>query len=126
MSNVEVTPNYLTVDTSTPEPAGQAVGTGDTAVLTPDEHKPFKGRYLLIRMKESGSVATSTATVKAGDRASQHVRGDRTAETFTSGQVKYVQVDLNRYLQADGSVHIDVGGVSGSVTFTVIQLSNRT
>lgn len=117
----------LTKDSAVVLPAGQAVTTGNVAVLTPAAGAPWKGRYMLVRMKESGSVATSTATVKAGvtggTPANLAAKGDRTAEAFTSGQDKVVQLDLARYLQADGTVRIAVGGASGSVTFTVLQLS---
>lgn len=117
----------LAKDTVATLPAGQAVTTGNVAVLTPQAAAPFKGRYMLVRMLETGSVATSTATVKAGvtggTPANLAARGDLTAIAFTSGQDRVIQIDLARYLQADGSVRIAVGGVAGSVTFTVLNLS---
>lgn len=117
----------LSKDTPVVAPTGQAVTTGNVAVLTPASGAPFKGRYLLVRMVESGAVSTSTATPKAGvtgqTPANQAARGDGTAITFTSGQEKYVQLELSRYLQANGTVRIAVGGSGGSVTFSVVQLS---
>lgn len=118
-------------------PAGQAVTTGNVAVLTPQPGQvlftnstskgaQFNGGYLLVEMTESGSVTTSTATVKAGvtgqTPANLAVQGDLAAITFTSGQKKVLQVELSRFQQADGTVRIAVGGASGSVTFTVLQL----
>lgn len=127
----------LSKGTAAAAPAGQAVTTGNVAVLTPQPGQAlftssssvgaqFNGGYLLVLMTESGSVATSTATVKGGvtggTPANQAAYGDGTAVTFTSGQRKLLQVDLSRHQQADGTVRIAVGGTSGSVTFTVVQL----
>lgn len=127
----------LTKNTAAAAPAGQAVTTGNVAVLTPQPGQvlftnsssvgpQFNGGYMLVKMVETGSVATSVATVKAGvtggTPANLAVYGDLAAITFTSGQTKYLQVDLNRFQQADGSVRIAVSGTSASVTFTVLQL----
>lgn len=124
---------YLTKGTAVAAPSGQAVTTGNVAVLTPVAAadgspdvagRPFKSRYMLVRMVETGSVATSTATVKAGVQpAKDSSLGDGTAITFTSGQSKFLQIDLARHLQANGTVRIAVGGTDGSVTFSVINLS---
>jgi hypothetical protein len=119
----------LTKDTAVAVPAGQAVTTGNVAVLTPAAGAPFKGRYMLVRMKESGSVATSVATPKAGvtggTPSNRAALGDGTAITFSSGQEKVVQLELARYLQADGTVRIAVSGTNASVTFSVLQLSKN-
>jgi hypothetical protein len=84
---------------------------------------------MLVRMKETGAVATSVATPKAGvtgqTPANQAARGDGTAITFSSGQDRVIQLELARYLQADGTVRIAVSGTSASVTFTVLQLSKN-
>ncbi len=117
----------LSKDTAVAVPAGQAVTTGNVAVLTPAAGAPFKGRYMLVHMLESGSVSTSVATPKAGvtggTPSNQAARGDGTAITFSSGQRKVVQLELARYLQADGTVRIAVSGTNASVTFSVLQLS---
>ncbi len=118
-------------------PSGQAVTTGNVAVLTPQpgqvlfsgassKNAGFDSGHMVVVMVESGSVTTSTATVKGGvtggTPANLAIYGDLAAVTFTSGQRKYLQVDLNRHLQADGTVRIAVGGTSGSVTFHVVTL----
>lgn len=134
MANTAVTSTNvvkLVKDTAVALAAPQAVTTGNVAVLTPQaaagvNDNSFAGRYLLVQMTESGAVATSVATPKAGvtggTPANQAKRGDGTPVTFTSGQVKYLQLDLARYLQADGTVQIAVSGASGSVSFNVVQL----
>ena len=130
MADVAVTTTNvvsLAKDTVATLPAGQAVTIGDVAVLTPQAGAPFKGRYMLVRMKESGSVTTSVATVKAGvtggTPANLASRGDLAGIAFTSGQDRVIQIDLARYLQADGTVRIAVTGTGSSVTFTVLNLS---
>jgi hypothetical protein len=132
MADVAVTSTNvvsLSKDTAVAVPAGQAVTTGNVAVLTPAAGAPFKGRYMLVHMLESGSVTTSVATPQAGvtgqTPANQAARGNGTAITFSSGQRKVVQLELSRYLQADGTVRIAVSGTSGSVTFSVLQLSKN-
>lgn len=121
----------LVKDTAVALAAPQAVTTGNVAVLTPPaasgvNDNSFAGRYMVVQMTESGAVATSTATVKAGvtggTPSNQAARGDLAAVTFTSGQVKYLQIDLARYLQSNGTVRISVGGASGSVSFNVVNL----
>lgn len=127
----------LAKNTAAAAPAGQVVTTGNVAVLTPQAGQvlftnsssvgpQFDGKYMLVAMTESGSVSTSTATVKAGvtggTPANLAVKGDLAAITFTSGQTKYLQIDLTQHMQANGTVRIAVGGASGSVTFTVLQL----
>lgn len=125
---------HLSKNTAVVAPTGQAVTTGNDAVLTPTAAvadtsalKPFKARYMLVKMVESGAVATSTVTFKAGPTggtpANQAANGDLAAVTFTSGQTKYIQLELSRFLQADGTVKATVGGTSGSVTFSVLNLS---
>lgn len=113
--------------------APQAVTTGNVAVLTPaagslsagvgTAAQNLKGRYLLIQMTESAAGVNSTATVKAGPTggtpANQAAQGDLAAVAFTSGQVKYIQVEASRFLQSNGTVRIAVGGSGGSVSFNV-------
>lgn len=124
MADVAVTTTNvvsLSKDTRAATPAGQAVTTGNTAVLTPQAGAPFKGRYLLIRAVPG---AASTLTVKAGvtgqTPANLAAQGDLSVASFTADSV--IQIELARYLQANGTVRIDVGG-TGPVTFSVIQLS---
>jgi hypothetical protein len=129
----------LVKDTATAAPAGQAVTTGNVAVLTPQAGQElftgassvggqFTGRYLLIKMVESGSVATSVVTPQAGvtggTPANLAALGNGTAITFSSGQTKYIRLELARYLQANDTVRLAVSGVAGSVTFSVIQLDS--
>lgn len=139
MANTTVTGIALTPNTAN-SAAGTAVTTGNVAVLTPASGTSFKGRYLLVQMTESGSVSTSTATFVAGPQSTVAGTGSGTqnayelpatsayygnlgAVTFTSGQVKHIQVPLDRFVQADGTVQVNVGGASGSVTFKVLELS---
>lgn len=116
--------------------APQAVTTGNVAVITPaagsitgtpsvgTAAQFLKGRYVLLQMTESGSVATSTATVKAGPTggtpANQAALGDLAAIAFTSGQVKYVMLEASRFLQANGTLRVAVAGVAGSVSFNAV------
>lgn len=132
MADVAVTTTNvvsLAKDTVATLPAGQAVTIGDVAVLTPQAGAPFKGRYMLIRLKESGSVATSVATVAAGvtggtpSNLSASAGSAGLAVTFSSGQDRVIQLELARYLQANGTVRIAVSGTGSSVTFTVLNLS---
>lgn len=116
--------------------APQAVTTGNVAVITPavgvltngvgTPAQVLKGRYVLLQMTESGAVATSTATVKAGPTggtpANQAAYGDLAAVTFTSGQVKYVALEAARFLQANGTLRVAVAGVAGSVSFNAVIL----
>jgi hypothetical protein len=131
---------FLAKNTAVAAPTGQAVTTGNVAVLTPvapayvdgltnTAGKPFKGRYMLVRMVESGAVSTSVVTPQAGvtggTPANRAALGNGTAVTFTSGQEKYIQLELGRFLQADGTVRLAVSGTSGSVTFSVVNLSKN-
>lgn len=121
---------YLSKNTRLSLPAGQSVATGDTAVLTPQAAvgdpthtpgRPFHGRYMLIRMAPG---AASTVTFKAGPTdqtpANLAAKGDLTISSFTADSV--VQLELARFLQADGTVRAVVGG-TGPVVFTVLNLS---
>jgi hypothetical protein len=119
---------YLTLGTALALPAGQSVGTGDVAVLTPAAGKPFRGDELLLMVKESGSTTDATFTVKAGvSPAKDAVLGDAaTSAAFADGATKLIQVSLARYLQANGTVRIAVGGGAGAaLTFTAVVLDRR-
>lgn len=108
-------------------PAGVSVATTDTkAVLTPAAGRPFKGRYMLVRLVESGAGTDNTVTFKAG------VSGGTPANLAASGDLvvtaaaasdQLIQLELGRFLQADGTVHAVVGGTTGSVTFSIVNLS---
>jgi len=115
----------LTKNTAVAAPAGQAVTTGNVAVLTPASGESFRGRYVLVEMVESGSVPTSTATVKVGDIGQDIAYGDGTAVTFASGQTKVLCLDLARFGRKDGTIQVAVGGTSGSVTFRVYDLDRH-
>lgn len=119
-------------------PAGQSVGVGDVAVLTPQAGQvlftnsssvgsQFNGGYMLVRLLESGSQTDTTATVKAGVNTgtpyNHSVYGDLTAITFSNGQDRVLQVDLGRHQQEDGTVRISIAGTAGgAVTLSVLQL----
>ena len=111
----------LVKNTRTTHPTGQSVSTGNTAVLTPASGAPFKGRYMLVHAVPG---AASTMTVKAGvtgqTPSNQAAYGDLVISSTTADSL--LQLDLSRFLQADGTVRIDVGG-TGPVVFSVINLS---
>lgn len=124
---------YLTAGTAVATPAGQSVGTGDTAVITPDAAvgpvgKGFKGRYLLLKITESGSTADATYKVENGPvgqtPANLAIYGDSAVSAvFADGVTRYLCVDLARYIQTDGTVRILVGGGAGAaLTFTAFVL----
>lgn len=113
---------YLAKNTRTATPATDgSVTTGNTAVLTPDAGKPFHGRYMLVRMVPG---AASTVTFKAGvtgqTPANLAASGDLALASFTADSV--IQIELARFLQADGTVRADVGG-TGPVVFSVVNLT---
>lgn len=126
MADVAVTTTNvisLVRDTRTTHPTGQSVATGDTAVLTPQASAPFKGRYMLVHAVPG---AASTLTVKAG------VTGQTPANLAAYGDLvigssaadSLLQIELAKYLQANGTVRIVVGG-TGPVVFSVINLSKN-
>lgn len=128
---------YLVPGVDLEAPAGQSVGNGDVAVITPQAAvgapthtpgRPFKGRYLLLKIEESGSTTTAVYTVEAGVQggtpANLAAYGDSdTSTVFADGEVRYLQLELARYLQADGTVRVAVAGGAGSaLTFTALVL----
>jgi hypothetical protein len=118
----------LSKNTAVTTPAGQSVGVGDTAVITPSASRPFKGRYTLIRVLESGAETDTVVTFKAGPTggtpANQAVYGDLVLPALTNGQDQVVQLELSRFQQADGTIHAAVSGTAtGAATFSVFSLS---
>lgn len=128
---------FLSVNTAVSTPAGQSVGFGDTAVLTPvapvgsptnTRGRSFHSRYMLVRLVESGAGTDNTVTFKAG------VTGGTPANLASQGDLvvtagaasdQVIQLDLSRFLQANGTVRAVVGGTAGSVTLSVIHLSKN-
>lgn len=126
---------YLAKNTAVATPAGQSVNFGDTAVLTPQAavgdptHTPglpFKGRYMLVRIVESGAGTDNDVTFEAGPTdqtpANLAAKGDLVV-TAAAASDQIIQLELSRFLQADGTVRALVGGTAGSVTFSVVNLS---
>lgn len=118
----------LAKNTAADTPAGQVVGVGDTAVLTPNSGKPFKGRYMLVRIVESGTQVDTVCTFKAGvtggTPANQAAKGDLALAALDASADKVIQIELSRFLQADGTVRVAVSGTAGgSATFSVVNLS---
>ncbi len=117
---------YLAKNTAVALPAGQSVGFGDTAVLTPSTTAPFKGRYMLVHLVESGAGTDNTVVFKAGvtggTPANLAAQGDLTV-TAAAASDQIVQIELARFLQADGTVRALIGGTAGSVTLSVVNLS---
>lgn len=78
---------------------------------------PLKGRYLTLRVTENGDQADTTLVVhggvQGGTPANRAAYGDLTSSVFANNEVRYVQVELARHLQADGTVHLSVGGTTG-------------
>ena len=137
MADVTVTPGYLEVG----DLAGLdlddvaedlTVAGSDVGIITPqepvgwegpndpDNHtpgKPLKGRYLALRVTENGSQTDTVLTVLAGAQggtpANQAAYGDLTSSAFGDGEVRFVQVELARHLQADGTVRLTVDGTTG-------------
>lgn len=111
----------LAKNTKVATPAGQSVATANTAVLTPQAGAPFKGRYMLVRVVPgAASVLTFKAGVTGGTPANLAALGDLV--TASSATDSVVQLELARFLQADGTVRVDVTG-TGPVVFSVLNLS---
>lgn len=105
----------------TATPAGQSVATANTAVLTPQAGAPFKGRYMLVRaVPGAASVLTVKAGVTGQIPANLAAQGDLVFGSSAADSV--LQIELARFLQADGTVRIDVTG-TGPVVFHVLNLS---
>lgn len=116
----------LSKDSAVDLPVGATVVAADVAVLTPAPSRPFKGRYLLVRLNENaGTPAAASVTPLAGvtgqTPANQAARGDGDAIALDANDDLVVQLELSRYLQADGTVRLDV--TSGSVSVGWVQLS---
>lgn len=119
---------YLAAGTAVAASSGQSVGTGDVAVITPAT--AFQGRYLLLRFVETGATTDATFTLKAGalgGAANLAIYGDSAASAaFANGAEKWVQVDLARYLQADGTVRVAIGGAAtAALTVSAVVLDKR-
>ncbi len=124
---------FLSKNTAIDEPAGQSVATANNAVLTPvagslsgggvgTPGQTFKGRYMLVRMvPTANSVVTFQTASTSGTPANLAAQGTL-AVTLTGTQARVVQLDLGRFIQADGTVVAAVTG-TGPVTFTVLNLS---
>lgn len=118
---------YLAKNVAQTTPAGVSVATTDDfAVLTPATGRPFKGRYMLVRLVESGAGTDNAVVFKAGvtgqTPANLAASGDLTV-TCAAASDQLVQIELARFLQADGTVKADVTGTTGSVTFSIVNLS---
>lgn len=107
----------LVKNTVTTAVAGTSVGVGNVAVLTPQTGEPFKGRYLLVRMVESGNQTDTVATVKAGvtggTPANLAALGDLALAAAADTSDRWIVLELARFLQANGTVRIDVAGTAG-------------
>jgi hypothetical protein len=124
---------YLTKNTAVATPAGQIVGVTDTAVLTPagwtsTNHTAFKGRYMLVRVVESGAETDTVVTFKAGATggtpANLAALGDMALPALAASSDQLIQIELSRFQQADGTVRVAVSGTAtGSATFSVVNLS---
>ena len=119
---------YLAKNTLATVPAGQAVTVGNVAVLTPATGQPFKGRYMVIRLTEGGNQVDTVVTVKAGATggtpANLAALGDLALTALADTADQYIQIELARFLQADGTVRLAVSGTAGgSVTVSVVNLS---
>lgn len=107
--------------TGVPAANGVSVATGSTAVLTPAAGTQFKGRYMLVRaVPSAASVLTVRAGVTGQIPANLAAQGD--LAFGSSAADSYLQIELARFQQADGTVRIDVTG-TGPVLFHVVNLS---
>ena len=119
---------YLAKNPLATTPAGQSVGVGDVAVLTPGTGAPFKGRYMVIRLVESGSQVDTVVTVKAGVTGGTPANlaglGDLALTALGASSDQLIQIELARFLQADGTVRLDVAGTAGgAATVSVVNLT---
>ncbi len=107
----------LVKNTATVLVAGTSVGVGNVAVLTPQAGAPFKGRYLIVRMLESGNQVDTVATVKAGvtggTPANLAALGDLALSAPADTVDRFIVLELARFLQANGTVRVDVAGTAG-------------
>lgn len=128
---------FLSVNTAVATPAGQSVGFGDTAVITPvapvgsptnTPGRPFHSRYMLVRLVESGAGVDNNVTFLAGPTdqtpANLAAKGNLVV-TAAAASDQVIQLDLSRFLQANGTVRALVGGTAGSVTVSVVHLSKN-
>lgn len=128
------TTNVVKLDTNvaSAHTAGQAVTTGNTAVLTPQPGQvlftsatsvgpQFDPGHLLVEMSNGAGATTVTfeAGVVGGTPANRAVYGDL-AVSLASGDRKYLSLEVSRFQQANGTVRASVSGQT--VTFTVVQL----
>ncbi len=125
---------YLAKNTAVATPAGQSVGFGDTAVLTPVvassgpsvAGRPFHGRYMLVRLVESGAGTDNDVTFLAGGTdgtPANLAKGGNLVVAAAAASDQLIQLELARFLQDDGTVRALVGGSAGSVTFSVVNLT---
>lgn len=118
----------LAKNTAVTTVAGASVTVTNTAVLRPQgwtstNHTQFDGRYLVVRMVESGTQVDTVATVKAGvvggTPANTAVYGDLALAAATDGLDRLMVLELARFQQADGTVRIEVSGTAGgALTFS--------
>lgn len=124
MATYTLNPTDLVKNTVSAAVTGQATAAADVVNIVPNAGRPLKGRYLAVHVLGAGATATLTfkAGVTGGTPANLAALGDL-AVTVPSGETRYVQVDLNRFLQSDGSVQIVVSGASATPTLRAVQLS---
>jgi hypothetical protein len=111
MTRTAITVNALTLNAGI-APTQTTVDTSNGHVLT----VPGDGRFLLI-VDNTGSVAASTVTIKAGDNppAFQAGMGDLAVVVGTSGvHREAIVVETARFNQDDGTINIDAAGFSAA------------
>lgn len=107
----------LAKNTAVTAVAGTSVGVGNVAVLTPQAGSPFRGDRLLVRLVESGSQVDTVATVLAGATggtpANLAAAGNLVLAAAADASDRWMVLELGQFLQADGTVRIQVAGTAG-------------
>jgi hypothetical protein len=140
MADKPVTPVILSKDTVVDVGAGTgALAANDVVYVNPvaavapngttgaggSVAVPLKGRYLLLHITGGGAEATFTVAKGVQGQTPANLAHGQEDLVFTVGttQVRYIQLELAKYLQADGSVKITVTGASATPTLRAVQLS---
>jgi len=113
MARDAVTVTALALNAVTNTPAGTTISTTNGAVITPGG----AARKLLIRITNTITNATKTATIKAGVNppALQQAVGDLALVVPQSGDV-LVTLESARFMQADGTINVDFStGMTGKI-----------
>lgn len=119
MARTAVPVTAISLNTGTVS-SGTAIDTSNGHVLT----LPDDGRFIL-EVDNTGTVATATLTIKAGDNppAALAGLGDTTFVVGTSGKHRGIfLLETARYMQNDGTINIDAGSGFSAGTIAAYSL----